>query len=243
MLRTKNITMSDLPTSLEETIDQAIVSTKAAIDDGVTRLQVEMVIPELKQQPIAERFLSLFQDLDLEFKVYFPDAGAAALAKRDWNNPEFTIRGINEVQTTVEPDDDAFLIVNPSAVEVQDVEKLCSEAQDRIVILLNPQLEDVSIVGIGYAARQLRERFLSTLTSCYYYRPMPDSAVLRRHPQGWQVWQEVADQYELKAELPERPSSETLEKILYGDTEDSNAPKPKKSLLGELQKFLKALSQ
>ncbi|MEM8614625.1 MAG: DUF1995 family protein [Cyanobacteria bacterium P01_H01_bin.105] len=235
--------MSELPTSLEETIDQAIVSTKAAIADGITRLQVEMVIPELKQQPIAERFLSLFQDLGLQFKVYFPDAGAAALAKRDWNNPDFTIRGINEVQATIEADDEAFLIVNPSSVEVQDVEKLCNDAQDRIVIILNPQLEDVSIVGIGYAARQLRERFLSTLTSCYYYRPMPDSAILHQHPKGWQVWQEVSDQYELKAELSERPSSEALENILYGETKNSEDPKPKKSLLSELQKFLKALSQ
>ena len=236
--------MSDLPTSLEETIDQAIASTRAAIADGLIRLQVDMVIPELKQQPIAERFLSLFQDLGLQFKVFFPDAGAAALAKRDWNNPDFTIRGINEIQATVEPDDEAFLIVNPSSVEVQDVEKLCNEAQDRPVILLNPQLEDVSIVGIGYAARQIRERFLSTLTSAYSYRPMPDAAVLRRHPQGWQIWQEIDDQYELKAELPERPSSEALDNVLYGE-EDANSatPKPKKSLLGELQKFLKALSQ
>ena len=237
--------MSELPSSLEETIDQAIASTKAAIEDGITRLQIEMVIPELKQQPIAERFLSLFQELDLQFKVLFPDAGAAALAKRDWNNPDFTIRGINEMQAVIEPDDDAILVVNPSAVEVQDVEKLCNEAQDRPVILLNPQLEDVSIVGIGYAARQLRERFLSTLTSCYYYRPMPDAAILRRHPGGWQVWQEVGEQYELKTELSERPSSEALEKILYGseDSDSSTAPKPKKSLLGEVQKFLRALSQ
>ncbi|NEQ49673.1 MAG: DUF1995 family protein [Leptolyngbya sp. SIO3F4] len=237
--------MSDLPTSLEETIDQAIASTKAAIEDGMTRLQVEMVIPELKQQPIAERFLRLFQDLGLQFKVFFPDAGAAALAKRDWNNPDFVIRGINEIQATVEPDDDALLIVNPSAVEVQDVEKLCNEAQDRPVIILNPTLEDVSIVGIGYAARQLRDRFLSTLTSSYYYRPMPDAAVLRRHPGSWQVWQEVDDQYQLQAELPDRPSSEDLDIILYSnqEAEGSSTPKPKKSFLGEVQKFLRALSQ
>ena len=61
--------MSDLPTSLEETIDQAIVSTKAAIADGVTRLQVEMVIKELKQQPIDERFISMLKDLGMKLKV------------------------------------------------------------------------------------------------------------------------------------------------------------------------------
>ena len=72
---------------------------------------------------------------------------------------------------------------------------------------------------------------------------MPDSAILHQHPKGWQVWQEVSDQYELKAELSERPSSEALENILYGETKNSEDPKPKKSLLSELQKFLKALSQ
>lgn len=238
--------MSDLPSSLEETIDQAIASTKAAIEDGLTRLQVEMVIPELKQQPIAERFLGLFEELGIQqFKVLFPDAGAAALAKRDWDNPDFTIRGINELQAALDPDDEAILVVNPSAVEVQDVEKLCNEALDCPIILLNPALEDVSIVGIGYAARQLRERFLSTLNSCYYYRPLEDAAVLRRHPGAWQVWQDQGEAYELQAELSDRPSSEALEKILYDGDEDTenNAPKPRKSLLGEVQKFLRALSQ
>ena len=235
--------MADLPTSLEATIDQAKEATKAAIAQGLVRLQVDMAIPELKQQPIAERFLGIFQDLGLQFRVYFPDAGAAALAKRDWDNPDFTIRGINEIQDPVTPDDEAFLVVNPSAVEVEDVERLCQSVPDRPVVLLNPQMEDVSVVGIGYAARQLRERFLSTLTTCYYYRPMPDSAILRRYPGGWQIWQEEDSEYQLRAELPERPSSEVLEKVLYGEAAAEQPGRPGKSLLGELQKFLKALSQ
>jgi len=42
-------------------------------------------------------------------------------------------------------------------------------------------------VGIGYAARQLRERFLSILESCYYFRPLESAIVYRSYPSMWQV--------------------------------------------------------
>jgi hypothetical protein len=140
-------------------------------------------------------------------------------------------------------------MVNPSAVEVNDVEKLCNAALDRPVVLLNPQLEDVATIGIGYAGRQLRERFLSTLESCYYFRPLEDAAVFRCYPQGWQVWRETApNQYALVAELPQRPSADALDRLLYGTEAESAeapslSPKPKKGLLGELQQFIRALTQ
>ncbi|MEO1401140.1 MAG: DUF1995 family protein [Cyanobacteria bacterium J06635_1] len=235
--------MSSIPTTLEAATEQAKAATKAAIQSGLTRLQVEMVIPELKQQPIAEQFLEVFRELGMGFKVYFPDAGAAALARRDWENPDFSIRGINEIKGQPEPDDDAFLIVNPSSVEVNDVEKLCDSALDRPVVLLNPQLEDVATIGIGYAARQLRERFLSQLESCYYLRPLDGAAILRVYPQSWQVWQEANDDtYTLLTELPQRPSSEAIERLLYGE-ENPEVAKPKRGVFAELQQFIRALTQ
>lgn len=243
--------MTDIPKSLEEATEQAKVATQAAIEAGLTRLTVEMVIPELKQQPIAEQFLQVLQAMGLQFKVYFPDAGAAALAKRDWGDPDFTIRGINEHKANIEPDDEAFLLVNPSSVEVGDVEKTCEAAMDRPVVLLNPQLEDVSIVGIGYAARQLRERFLSTLEPIYYLRPMEGACVFRCYPQTWQIWKETApNDYELVTELAQRPNTEVIENVLFGGSEEASsdkegtAPRPKKGgLMGELQQFIRALTQ
>ncbi|MEM8806007.1 MAG: DUF1995 family protein [Cyanobacteria bacterium P01_G01_bin.38] len=235
--------MSSIPTTLEAATEQAKTATKAAIQAGLIRLQVEMVIPELKHQPIAEQFLDAFRDLGLRFKVYFPDAGAAALARRDWEEPDFSIRGINEVKGQPEPDDDAFLVVNPSSVEVTDVEKLCEAALDRPVILLNPQLEDVATIGIGYAGRQLRERFLSKLESCYYLRPLDGAAILRSYPHSWQIWKETDDStHTLLTELPQRPSSEAIERLLYGE-DSPEANQPKRGVFAELQQFIRALTQ
>ena len=241
-----------IPTDLSTATEQAKAATQAALAAGVIRLQVDMAIPELKHQPIAQQFLELFEGQ--QFKVLFPDAGAAALARRDWENPDFTIRGLGELRTLVEPDDELYLIVNPSSVEVATVETLCNEAMDRPVVMLNPKLEDVAVVGIGYAARQLRDRFLSQIETCYYLRPLDGGVIYRCYPGPWQIWKETApDDYELLQSLPTRPSGEDIERILYGESTESGqadkgntegvASPRRKGLLGELQQFLRALSQ
>lgn len=240
-----------IPTSIPEATQQAKIATQAALDAGISRLQIEMAIPELKQQPIAQQFVELFNDR--QFKVLFPDAGAAALARRDWNNPDFIIRGLGELAQTVDQEDDLYLIINPSAVEVGKVETLCNEALDQPVVLLNPQLEDVAVVGIGYAARQLRDRFLSQIETCYYVRPIDQGVVYRAYPGPWQIWRELSpDEYEHVQDLSNRPSTEDIDRILYGDIETeevasrgagTQSGRKKKGLFSELQQFLKALSQ
>ncbi|MDV2993895.1 MAG: hypothetical protein N4J56_003549 [Chroococcidiopsis sp. SAG 2025] len=73
--------MTEFPQTLEQVIAQAAVATSAAIADGYTRLQVELVIPELKPMSVAEQFLADFTQFGSQLKVFFPDAGAAALAR------------------------------------------------------------------------------------------------------------------------------------------------------------------
>lgn len=246
--------MLQVPTSLEETLEQAKQATQLALEEGCGRVQVELLIPEiaLQAQDLALEFTSILAEYGEGLRVLFPDTGAAALARRDWGDIPFKVTDLGSRFTPVEmkisPDDRAFLVVCPSAVEVNSVEKLCNLAENRPVVLLIPQLEDVSIVGIGYAARQLRERFLSTLESAYYFRPLEGAVVLRSYPSLWQVWLEKEDGYEAIAEQAEKPMGEALEMLLERATgqgdETADAPKPKKSgFLSNMQKFLRALNQ
>ena len=245
--------MTAIPDSLETAIAQAREATRAAIQAGLPRMTVELVYSELKGMPVAEQFYPVLQEMGLAFKMYFPDAGAAALARRDWGEPEFSVRGIGEIKGQMEPDDQAYIFVEPSSVEVTQVEEMCNQAGDKFVIMLNPKLEDVATIGIGYAGRQLRERFLSTLEPVYYLRPMAGAVLLRAYPGPWQVWQETSeDNYTLVAELPQKPSGEALDRILLGEpsTDSSAAPSPdaparprRGGFLSDLQNFLKALSQ
>ncbi|MGJ3246612.1 MAG: DUF1995 family protein [Elainellaceae cyanobacterium] len=241
--------MTQLPNDLDEAIAQAREAAAAAVEDGYSRIQIELVIPELKVMPVAEKFLPAFEELGAQLRVFFPDPGAAALARRDWGEKPYAIRGIGELKAKIQPEETLFLFIEPSSVEVSQVEELCNEAGERPVVFLNPKLEDVATIGIGYAGRQLRERFLNTFDSCYYIRPMEGAMLFRCYPSPWQVWVESGDTYELVAEEAQKPIGEKLEKILMGasNSEDESpavSPQPaRKGLLSGLQQFLRALSQ
>jgi hypothetical protein len=237
--------MPNLPQTLEEAVEQAKVATKAALDDGYTRLQVELQFPELKMLPIAQQFIPAFEELGSQLRVYFPDAGAAALARRDWGEKPYTIRGIRDLKSEIQPDDQLILFVEPSSVEVQEVEQLCQVAMERPVVLLNPHMEDIVMIGIGLAGRQLRERFLNTFESCYFLQPLEKAAIFRAYPAGWQVWIEKESDYELVSETPQKPTGEALDQILMATAADPSVAQPprKKGLLASMQEFLRALSQ
>ena len=241
--------MTAVPRSIEAAVVQAKTAARAAIEAGIPRIVVDLNIPELKALPIAEQFYPVLEELGLSFKMYFPDAGAAALARRDWNDPAFSIRGINEFKGRLEPEDEACLVIEPSSVEVNEVEALCNEATGKYVVLLNPKLEDIAVVGIGYTARQIRERFLSTLESCYYLQPLEGATLLRVYPGPWQVWGETEDDdYELLGEFTKKPSGEEMANLFADEEEqdgDSTSPnRPKKgSLFAELGQFIRALTQ
>jgi hypothetical protein len=241
--------MTELPNTLDDAIAQAQIATQAAIEAGYTRLLVEFVFPELKPLPITEQFFPMFSDLGAGLKILFTDAGFAALAKRNWGDLPHKIgsldvqgsRQTTTVEEQIDPEDQVYLIVAPSAVEVGPVEQLCNATGDRPVILLNPRLEDVSIVGIGYAARQLRQRFLDTIEPCYSLRPLDDqSALLRCYPSPWQVWYEIDGTYQQIAEELEKPDSERLDQIFASIV---GGQKSKQSFLAGLQQFIRALRQ
>ena len=247
--------MNTFPDNLQEAIDQAKAAAKSAIADGYRRVQIEFVIPEiaLQAESLALEFANLFAEYGSGVKVMFPDTGAAMLAKRNWGETPFQITDMGSrftpVETQISETDEIFILACPSSVEVERVEKLCNFAGDRPVLLLIPQLEDVAVVGIGLAARQLRERFISTLYSCYYIRPLDGAYLLRAHPSSWQIWLEKDQGYELATELSSKPMGEDLERLLLKLTaseteEDVKSSQRKKSgIFGNLQKFLKALSQ
>jgi Domain of unknown function (DUF1995) len=241
--------MVELPNTLDDAIAQSKAATLAAIAAGYTRLQVELVFPELKPMPIAEQFIPALSDYGAGLKVFFTDAGTAALAKRNWGDVPFKFGSLDVAgsrQTTpvdeqVQPDDEIFLVVSPSSVEVLPVEQICNAAGERPVILLNPRLEDVSIVGIGYAGRQLRQRFLDTIEPCYYLRPLDDeTALMRCYPSPWQLWYATDGTYNMVAEAPEKPDSEKIDAMLSPilGTQSSRG-----GIFASLQQFLRALAR
>jgi Domain of unknown function (DUF1995) len=239
-----------LPNTLENAIAQAQVATQAAIQAGYSCLAVELIFPELKPMPIAQQFATAFEaQYGTGIKIFFTDAGTAAWAKSSWGEVPYRFGSIDVAgtrqTTTVEEqiaeDDTLYIFVAPTAVEIAPVEQICQAAGDRPVILFNPRLEDVAIVGIGYAARMLRDRFLKTIEPCYYLRPLDDTVALTRfYPTPWQVWLERSGTWQVIAEEMEKPDSERLDGILAAAL---GSDQKKTGWLTGLQQFLQALSR
>ena len=247
--------MTGIPNSLSDAIAQAGQSTLAALDDGLTRIQVSLLLPELKAETFAAQILKILLAGDRKLKVFFPDMGAAALAKRNWGDVPFDIMDVGSGRTPVgkrvTEEDDLLLFVEPSAVEVLQVEELCNQAGDRPVVFLNPNLEDIATIGIGYAGRQLRERFLSQIKEVYYLAPNDGYVLSRTYPDAWQVFGESqadGEDYVLLGERSQRPTGDVLDGILMGTAgeegeEDAPAVLPQRNIFDQMQRFLQALSR
>ena len=241
--------MSQLPTTLEESIELAQAATIAAIAAGHQRITIEILIPELKSMNLARQFIDAFSEHGNTLKVLFSDTGSAALARRNWTDVNFKIDDLGSSRSPIvdkiQDEDQLFIAIEPSAIEVAQVEKLCNAAGARPVILFLPKLEDAAIVGIGYAARQLRDRFLTTLTCAYYIKPLETSAIYRCYPAQWQVWLEQDDDYTLLAESPHKPVGDELDAILMPSSPSADGtPTPKApSIFASLGRFLRTLSR
>jgi Domain of unknown function (DUF1995) len=238
-----------LPQNLEESIEQAQAATAAALAAGHRRVTAEFIYPELRFMGIAEQFLPVFAEYGSALRVFFSDTGAAALAKRDWPDAGFKISDMGSSRSPIvdkiQPEDQIYVAVEPSAVEVEQIEKLCLNADDRPVVLLMPKLEDAAIVGIGYAARQLRDRFISTLVTAYYIKPLSDEVIIYRcFPGEWQVWQaKDGGEYEVVAELSHKPLGDELDRILAGGDAAADAPVTPAGMFAGLQRFMRTLSR
>jgi hypothetical protein len=227
-----------LPNNLEDATEQAIAATHRAISDGGNRVIADLRFPELKASPIAYKFAASFnQHYGKEWQAIFSDAGAAALAKREWNDLEVSVRGVNEGRRAIREEDKAFLLIEPTSVEVEMVEKLAQLAGDRPFVILNPRLEN-SEVGLGLSARQMRDRFLSTFETAYYIKPLELGALWRCYPQTWQVWQQTEEGMRAMAEVSQRPSSDDIDRLFKQKTGQQSG-----SFLGRLQQFFNALAR
>ncbi|BBC25872.1 DUF1995 family protein [Pseudanabaena sp. ABRG5-3] len=227
-----------LPNNLEDTTEQAIAATYQAIADGATRVLVDLRFPELKSMPIAYEFARSFNErYGNAWQAIFSDAGAAALAKREWADLDVSVRGVNEGRRAIREEDKAFLLVEPSSVEVDQVEKLVQLAGDRPFVMLNPRLEN-SEVGLGLSARRLRDRFLSTFETAYYIKPLELGALWRCYPQTWQVWVNTEEGMQFLSEVEQRPSSDDIDRLFRQKTGQKTG-----SFLGRLQELFNALGR
>jgi hypothetical protein len=219
--------MSELPKTYSEALEDCVRGVQRAAKAGKFRQEIALRSPGLDILDVVRYVAeSLAEDPEYPPLILYPDAGAAALARKRLGevNCTYPIQGINQRMVDFEAYG-AVLLVEISMVEVEALEKLADACGARPYIILNSRLGEGGAVGIGLVGRQLRSRFLSTLETVFHLQPVEGGAIYRSYPANWQVWKENAQEaegYSLVSERGSRPTAEELSLDLYAAADRQN---------------------
>ncbi|KAL3762266.1 hypothetical protein ACHAW5_006375 [Stephanodiscus triporus] len=179
-------------------------------DDEGEGGSVEPRVDEEERRRMAEREVELLGIIANEGKsaveddawtgpkvrVYFPDEGSAALARRDWTStvPRGRIRRAAACRHRTYRTTPRILFCCPARAN-RDVERILYEMESYrgdgllMSIMLNPLLVDMGVTGFGMAGRRLRERLIDKSRAAYYLRTCR-GALTRAWPRLFTVWKE-----------------------------------------------------
>ncbi|PWA33954.1 hypothetical protein CTI12_AA623740 [Artemisia annua] len=254
---------SCLPSDLEGAVRQSSEASAEFVASGGMRAIVELLIPQLQflddegAQAELWELSRVFVDTLIEetgcerVKAIFPDAGAAALLKYNWNDAKFGFASLSD-RKPVEKEDEIVVMVLPDYQMLEYVERIATNLSDdppRPLIMWNPRLISEE-VGIGFNVRKLRKYFLRTFTTVYSMKPLPTGAVFRCYPGLWKVFFDDKDRpnrYILAKEMISRPDSEDIDIIFGGGGDDSEeGPSMLNQAVGifnSLNRFMKFISK
>jgi hypothetical protein len=225
-----------LPPDLQTAEAEALASLRSALaSDPRGRWTLELRFEGLRLLPVVLRLVGELESSAPGIRLLFPDAGAAALARRD--GPELADRiatfsdhrRLRESTSAVAPeqgDGDAaggpegsgaevLILVGASQADYETVESVCQGHAGRVV-LVNPGLED-GAVGIGSVGRERRRGFLAQWVAAYALIPLTGSALRRAHPLDWELFRLDPDGYRFVANFDHRPDGEERDGALQGD--------------------------
>ena len=207
-----------LPADLRAAEAQALDALRSALAaDANGRWSVEWRFEGLRVLPVALRLTRALVDGGLEPRLLFPDAGAAALARRDGADLAERILDFGSLLRLPEGSQSEGLMVAvaPSPADYAEFEQICGNHRGPIV-MLNGRLEDAA-VGIGSVARERRRGFLSQWQVAYAVQPVDGGALRRAHPDGWELYREDPDGFRLAASFDQKPDGELQAQALAGE--------------------------
>eukprot|EP00549_Striatella_unipunctata_P009199 CAMPEP_0118676524 /NCGR_PEP_ID=MMETSP0800-20121206/2097_1 /TAXON_ID=210618 ORGANISM="Striatella unipunctata, Strain CCMP2910" /NCGR_SAMPLE_ID=MMETSP0800 /ASSEMBLY_ACC=CAM_ASM_000638 /LENGTH=246 /DNA_ID=CAMNT_0006572051 /DNA_START=162 /DNA_END=902 /DNA_ORIENTATION=+ len=156
-------------------------------------------------------------------RIYFPDEGSAALARRDWADimppcvAYSACGGVKASGDDTTSRDSLVLFFCPRASEVEFIEEtLATMPLNMSCVFVNPLLVDMGVTGFGMRGRLLRERLIDQLEYIYYLRTLTWGALTRLWPQDYTVWQEdetAMGGYRCISQLNRLPSNPEVETI------------------------------
>lgn len=192
-----------------------------ALASGLTkRWGASLRFENLRLLPVAFRLAQSLNAAGRTVTMLWPDAGAAALARRD--GPELAESILDFRQWMARTEDaapvDLLLAVMPQPADYEEFLSVC-ESHSGSIIMLNGRLEDAA-VGIGSVARERRRGFVASWQQAFWLQPLEGGALMRCFPGDWHIYRSDPDGYRQVSTQESRPDPETLAATLAGESPD-----------------------
>jgi len=224
-----------LPPDLRTAEAEALASLRSALaGDPRGRWTLELRFEGLRLLPVVLRLAEELAAGEAPIRLLFPDAGAAALARRDRpelaeciatfsdhlrlrqsTSAEIPENGPGAAGGPEGSDAEILILMGASQADYGSVESVCQAHRGRVV-LVNPGLED-GAVGIGSVGRERRRGFLAQWEAAYALIPLSGSALRRAHPLDWELFRLDPDGYRFAASFDHRPDGEERDEALQAD--------------------------
>ncbi len=209
-----------LPANLRTAEVEALGALRSALaTQSAGRWTVELRFEGLRLMPVVLRLCERLAEERDDLRLLFPDAGAAALARRDAPAMAARLGSFSDQRRRQqqEPSVGTLLLVGASQAEYAEVEAVCG-AHEGSVVLINSALEDAA-VGIGSVARQRRRGFLAGWRPAYALLPLAGRALRLAHPGDWELYRLDPDGYRLAGRFEQKPDAEQQDLALAGRSE------------------------
>eukprot|EP01038_Epipyxis_sp_PR26KG_P013884 gene13884-18618_t len=192
-------------------------------------------------------------------RLFFPDMGAAVLARNDWkmNSPASQVPSsiftANIQNDRLEKSDKLAIIVCPLYSEADYVKRvidMCDE-QNIPTILINPELVNMD-QGYGVRAKNIKKLILSRFVTTYKLKTLSKGALVREWPNDYTLWIEDMTQeggYRLLQSYTNEPTREEISDIFEAaegnnlKASSASDDSKKGNAFGELVGFFKGLSK
>lgn len=229
-----------LPPDLRTAEEQALEAVRAALRESPRgRWTVDWRFEGLKLLAPALRLAEVLSVSHPGLRLVFPDAGAAALARRDAPaqadriaDLRAELRRLQQLQPP-QAGTDPVLAVAPTPADYDDFAQLCG-AHGGAVVVINGTLEDAA-VGIGSVARERRRGFLAQWRAAYHLQPLEAAALRRAFPADWELYRLDPEGYRLVERYPQKPDGEEQARALERGALATN--------LGAVDAFIEGLSR
>ncbi|XP_027352165.1 adenylate kinase 5, chloroplastic isoform X2 [Abrus precatorius] len=216
--------------------DDVLQATQRAINDGKTRLKVDINIPELNPEMVCVQG-SMGEGALAGMPLQL--AGSRKILEfMDWGDygAKGTFINIGSIGAAeVEEQDDMYILVAPqNAVGnciIDDLRAMTNAAEHRPVILINPRLKDLpGSSGIMQTmGRDQRLKYAATFESCYFFRLLyyagtqyPIMGAIRMsYPYPYELYKRVdespgKEKYVTLSTFPQRPTTDEINDAFQG---------------------------